>query len=305
MNQFMRSKIYKSVFLILAFYVGSMAIVAAQQPWVAPDDKKAEKNPVAVNADIIEKGNDLFLKNCKSCHGDPGQKNMLALNPLPPDLGDKEYLKKASDGEIHYKITAGRGAMPTFEKVLTDQQRWEIVSYLRSLGDGPVDAGSTGGTEAFAGGALKMEVNLNDKDSTMLIRLLGTDKEAGVPAAGVKVQFMAKRTFGNLVLGEVTSNDNGYALLKFPESLPRDRDNKTDVIIKVKDEKSYGKVEQVVPVSWGQANPHKNLLAERSMWTTRWMAPSWLLITFHTVVIGIWAYLIGVVLQMLKLKNMK
>jgi mono/diheme cytochrome c family protein len=38
-----------------------------------------------------------------------------------------------TDGEIFWKITEGRRPMPSFKKELTDEQRWQLVNFLRRL----------------------------------------------------------------------------------------------------------------------------------------------------------------------------
>ena len=37
------------------------------------------------------------------------------------------------DGEIYWKITEGRKPMPSFKNQLSDEQRWQLVNFLRTL----------------------------------------------------------------------------------------------------------------------------------------------------------------------------
>ena len=41
-------------------------------------------------------------------------------------------LAKETDGELFWKISNGRGPMPPW-KHLPDQERWELVNYIRTL----------------------------------------------------------------------------------------------------------------------------------------------------------------------------
>ena len=43
-----------------------------------------------------------------------------------------EAVQKQTDGEIFWKISNGRGAMPPW-KHLPEKERWELVNYIRSL----------------------------------------------------------------------------------------------------------------------------------------------------------------------------
>lgn len=103
-------------------------LVAAQGEWKAPADAKGAKNP--------EKGaaTKSAETNCASCHGKAGKGDgpaAAALNPKPADWTSAK-VQGQTDGEIFWKITNGRGAMPPW-KHLPDKERWELVNYIRSL----------------------------------------------------------------------------------------------------------------------------------------------------------------------------
>lgn len=107
------------------------AVVLAQGPWVAPPEAKALKNPVKG----IGNAKKNVETNCVSCHG-PGGKGdgpaAAALPPPKPANWTSAAVQKESDGEIFWKMSNGRGAMPPW-KHLPEQERWELVNYIRTL----------------------------------------------------------------------------------------------------------------------------------------------------------------------------
>ena len=125
--------------LILTFGVlfGSAVagIASAQTPWVAPEAEKARKNPLASDSKAIEQGEKVAKTNCVSCHGAKGKGDgaaAAALNPRPADWTSQK-VQSESDGEIFWKISNGRGAMPPW-KHLAENDRWALIRYIRSLG---------------------------------------------------------------------------------------------------------------------------------------------------------------------------
>ena len=74
------------------------------------------------------------LANCVSCHGSKGKGDgpaAVALNPKPADWTSKR-VQDMSDGEIFWKMTTGRGAMPSWRH-LPENDRWAVVRYIRTL----------------------------------------------------------------------------------------------------------------------------------------------------------------------------
>jgi mono/diheme cytochrome c family protein len=106
-------------------------VVSAQGPWVAPPEAKATKNPVKG----VGNAKKSVETNCVSCHG-PGGKGdgpaAAALPPPKPANWTSAAVQKQTDGEIFWKMSNGRGAMPPW-KHLPEKERWEIVNYLRTL----------------------------------------------------------------------------------------------------------------------------------------------------------------------------
>jgi copper transport protein len=92
-------------------------------------------NPVPISNESVAAGKELYMQNCAVCHGDSGHGDgpaARALNPQPFDL--TVHVGLHADGVLWGWITDGipRTAMPSWKDKLTDQQRWELVDYMRA-----------------------------------------------------------------------------------------------------------------------------------------------------------------------------
>ncbi len=105
------------------------------KPWKASSRAARKKNPIPADAKSINLGMKVFIRECASCHGDQGLGNGKAgrdLDPLPTDMTDPA-VHAQSDGALYWKITRGRSPMPTFKELLTDEERWNVINYIRTL----------------------------------------------------------------------------------------------------------------------------------------------------------------------------
>jgi mono/diheme cytochrome c family protein len=109
----------------------AMTAAWAQGEWKAPADAKATKNPVKGVGNAKKN----IETNCVTCHGPNGKGDGPAAAALPPPKPadwTSPKIAAESDGELFWKISNGRGAMPPW-KHLPDKDRWEIVNYIRTL----------------------------------------------------------------------------------------------------------------------------------------------------------------------------
>lgn len=113
----------------------------SKNTWELPDDADKTRNPVASSAESIEKGKALYLErskgNCIFCHGETGagnEANLARLRRKPADISNKERMDKMTDGELFWKISKGiNGIMPAGEKRMSEEERWHVVNYIRTL----------------------------------------------------------------------------------------------------------------------------------------------------------------------------
>ena len=113
----------------------------SKNTWELPADADKTKNPTPATEESIAKGKELFLErtkgNCIFCHGETGSgntENLPKLRRKPADLSNKERMTAMTDGEIFWKISKGiTGIMPAGEKKLSEEERWHVVNYVRTL----------------------------------------------------------------------------------------------------------------------------------------------------------------------------
>jgi len=94
-------------------------------------------NPIEVSPEIIETGKELFILICQQCHGEKGDgQGKLFVDKLylyPPASLVSEKLKAVPDGEIFHVISVGYNLMGTYSSILTQEERWMVVHYIREL----------------------------------------------------------------------------------------------------------------------------------------------------------------------------
>jgi cytochrome c oxidase cbb3-type subunit 3 len=85
-------------------------------------------NPYENNAFALSEGKRLFVWfNCSGCHANGG-------GGMGPALMDDAWLYGSAPAQIFATIVEGRpNGMPSFGGKLSDQQVWQLVSYVRSL----------------------------------------------------------------------------------------------------------------------------------------------------------------------------
>jgi mono/diheme cytochrome c family protein len=98
-------------------------------------------NPVPMDARSVGAVAEIWVHECASCHGDRGQGDGPAAVRRGWDAGDLSNPStwRQSDGTLYWKMTQGRSPMPGYRDELSDEQRWQLVHYIRTLAPRPPD----------------------------------------------------------------------------------------------------------------------------------------------------------------------
>ena len=104
-------------------------LAVGPMPGPMVDDLEGPPNPFERDVDSLGEGRRFFVSyNCSGCHGDHGGGGM------GPSLRDPTWIHGSSHAHIANSIAQGRPfGMPSWRKMLTDAQIWQITAYLKSM----------------------------------------------------------------------------------------------------------------------------------------------------------------------------
>lgn len=99
-----------------------------------PPDYAGKSNPLGASAAVA--GAVTFKTDCVQCHGDDGKGDGPASTSLDPRPANLVALgREVDDDFLYWRITTGvpGTAMPAWKGILSEQQIWELVAYIRTL----------------------------------------------------------------------------------------------------------------------------------------------------------------------------
>ncbi len=123
-----------------AFFLAGLAAAAVSGAGLLrpapPPVAVPSRNPVPLTAESVKAGQRLYEAHCAACHGPQGTGDgpaAVGLARKPADL--RLHVPMHSDGQLYLWVTLGVPGtpMPAFADRLSDQERWQVVHYLRVL----------------------------------------------------------------------------------------------------------------------------------------------------------------------------
>jgi mono/diheme cytochrome c family protein len=94
------------------------------------------KNPITDKAASASRGGKLFVNNCAKCHGLSGNGYgtvALSFTTWPRQLWVWNNTGEETDGYLFWFITNGRSDMPPFGLILSENNRWDLINYIKTI----------------------------------------------------------------------------------------------------------------------------------------------------------------------------
>jgi mono/diheme cytochrome c family protein len=115
---------------------GGSVILYSLSRWSAPEKARNMPNPVPATRQSVAAGMSTYGEHCAKCHGQRGDgkgEKAGELSIAPTDFSDARLMNATTDGELFWKISRGHRPMPAFHEKLSEEQRWQLVDYIRTF----------------------------------------------------------------------------------------------------------------------------------------------------------------------------
>ena len=267
------------------------------QDWPVPAEEAARKNPSAYTLENVKNGRGVYTRNCKSCHGDPGKNNPLALVPLPVDIAS-ERMQENTEGALFYKITNGKGVMPPFHSSLSEEDRWMLVNFIKNYSPD---------REALWIDAPPVKAKLlasvsQEKGSVEILAEYEGENAEYLSLTGVPVSISSSKAFGNIPLGQAVTNDIGRAEFLIPDDVIGDEEGYISIVVSL--DENYDAQEVALEKALvGKPKEVPRLIQPEVLWSTNENVSTWLLLSYILAAGGAWFVIGYVIFQIIKIKR--
>ena len=253
-----------------------------------------------------------FMENNKIIYLKANTKNKIDSKFQPiKNIPVRLYLDSESDSSFIGKITtdetgSAKAILPPSLKTL-----WEASSGHTLLGFTEASDDFEAVSSETAVTKTKMSIDTSSDGETRSITVTVMAQKGGewIPAPDIEMRVGIKRMGGILSAGDdetYTTDSTGMVTVEVKkDSLPGDEKGNIILAAKAEDNDQYGNllIEESVP--WGVVTmPDTDFFNQRTLWSTRFRTPVWLLIMAYSIVIGVWGTIIYLIFQIVRIKKL-
>jgi mono/diheme cytochrome c family protein len=108
-----------------------------------PEPYAGQVNPLPADEASLDRGGEIYVQNCATCHGDGGMGDGPGGTNLDPALAPIAHTSQMmADDYLFWRISEGGTpfgtAMVPYGNLLDEQARWDVINYVLALGSGRV-----------------------------------------------------------------------------------------------------------------------------------------------------------------------
>ena len=228
-NHYVRTLLFLGILLVRTGATGQTAPAA----WVVPEEAAEKVCPFQFSPETVKAGEndpvktgftyERLMTGPIASDMETAKARVQKLTKIVPPPGDPASadFQKQTDGEMFFRITTGKAPMPQFGSILSTEERWQVISFLRSFNSGyiqPLPVVNTAAGEKN----LKLYLYCNYKQKLLYVICKEvTEENKEISIKGIDIQLNARRYFGILKIGDPKTTDKlGMVLFPFPSDLP-------------------------------------------------------------------------------------
>jgi len=151
-----------------------------------------------------------------------------------------------------------------------------------------------------------IEAKLIKKDSINYITATLTDASSNKPITDESLDIQVQRLFRPLKIGEEFNNtdQDGTIIVPIEKGIPG-IDGILTLEVVLNDNDDYGTVKTLIKAPLGTTIDDESTFNDRTLWSPRSKTPIFLLIFANLIIFGIWAIIIYLILNLLKISKSK
>ncbi|MFK5969388.1 MAG: cytochrome c [Candidatus Marithrix sp.] len=129
------------IIIILGVFLASIANAGEHQIPIAPQEYLDMQNPIVeMNEQLLKTTSRLYKRKCSKCHGKKGDGkgyHAESIEIKPAAFSTPDYMANRKDGQLFWIMMNGSDGTemvpvgPGTDIGLSEQQMWELITYLR------------------------------------------------------------------------------------------------------------------------------------------------------------------------------
>jgi hypothetical protein len=158
----------------------------------------------------------------------------------------------------------------------------------------------------------RITIDTTSEDSIRTINVLvnSFDGKKWLPVKDVEMKVGIYRSAGGILSAGAeetyTTDSSGSVTVELNKTgLPGDAKGNYVLVAKVEENETLGNLVEEKIVPWGVAvKPDSDFFNQRTLWSTRFRTPFWLLFMAYSIIIGVWGTVLYLVMQIYKIKKL-
>jgi hypothetical protein len=136
---------------------------------------------------------------------------------------------------------------------------------------------------------IELKAETIDSVNTILVTVTSwNEKGEVIPFAEDEVKVYVPRMFSLLPIGDITTDEEGYGELKFPDDLPSSISGDLTIVARIEEHEAFANAEATVATGWGVKVDAQSQKLPRSLWSPD--APVWMVVTFIILMVAVWSH---------------